>query len=117
MKTLFSVDDRGNVVDFYYGDEFIAKLDREATVDGVPDKLEFHLLCHVDGFESFLADHLSLMFEVKKAKKFYHNLVCKRLLIKCEHQECVCRNCDSGLEYGEKCTSCDYNNCCDKGVK
>lgn len=40
-EIVFDADDRGNVVDFYGGDERVAKLDREATVNGVPDQLAF----------------------------------------------------------------------------
>ena len=39
----FEADDRGNVVDFYdiRTDERVAKIDREAEVDGKPDQLTF----------------------------------------------------------------------------
>lgn len=32
-----SVDDRGNIVDFYEDDEIVAVLDREAEIDGKKD--------------------------------------------------------------------------------
>lgn len=39
----FEADDRGNVVDFYETchNEDVARLDREAEVNGVPDQLTF----------------------------------------------------------------------------
>lgn len=39
MSAKYSVDDRGNTVDFYDVTTFdlVARLDREAAVDGVPD--------------------------------------------------------------------------------
>lgn len=38
-ETPYSADDRGNVVDFYDAEfEQVARIDREATVDGVPDR-------------------------------------------------------------------------------
>ena len=40
MSAKYSVDDRGNMVDFYDATTFdlVARLDREAEVDGVPDR-------------------------------------------------------------------------------
>ena len=34
----YTVDDRGDRAQFYLGDEIVATLNREATVNGVPDQ-------------------------------------------------------------------------------
>ena len=114
MKTLFSVDDCGDVADFFYGDKLIAKLDRKAVIDGVENQTQTHHIVDVDGFDEFLK--LKGYFEEVKHAKWVvrHNIVCKRTLLNCTHMSCLCKDCDSGLENEEKCTSCDYYNCCDK---
>lgn len=39
MKPQYTVDDRGNIAQFYdRHDEIVATLDREATVDGIADQ-------------------------------------------------------------------------------
>jgi hypothetical protein len=39
MSAYYEADDRGNVVDFYNEEyEIVARLDREAEVDGIPDQ-------------------------------------------------------------------------------
>ena len=40
---MFKIEDKGKVVDFFWYDKLIAKLDRSATIDGVPDQFELHI--------------------------------------------------------------------------
>lgn len=53
----FDADDRGNVVDFYEGEERIARLDREAELNGEVDQYVFMVNFISPEFESWLCDN------------------------------------------------------------
>jgi hypothetical protein len=51
----FSADDRGNVVDFYDAEgEPVGKIDREAEVDGVPDRKTFEAFHSAEALEAWM---------------------------------------------------------------
>lgn len=51
----FSADDRGNVVDFYDAEgEPVGKIDREAEVDGVPDRKTFEAYHSAEDLEAWM---------------------------------------------------------------
>jgi hypothetical protein len=51
----FSADDRGNVVDFYTADgEPVGKIDREAEVNGVPDRKTFEAFHSAEVLEAWM---------------------------------------------------------------
>lgn len=51
----FSADDRGNVVDFYDADgEMVGQIDREAEVDGVPDRKTFEAFHSAEALEAWM---------------------------------------------------------------